>query len=88
MQRGRNGFGGRPPKGVIPAVGGLLLLGGGAVVFSNSLFNGRGRNLYSSYLPLFCFPFVQSSELFVPRLLTSIQSMEVTEQSNTQDLAE
>lgn len=51
MEQGRRGFGGRPPKGLFGGAAGLLLLAGGAIVISNSLFNGMARDTLFILLP-------------------------------------
>ena len=55
MQQGRRGLGPGAPRGWFSGAAGLLLLGGGAIVISNSLFNGMARVFYS-----FCFPLLSS----------------------------
>ena len=54
MARARGGGGGFPgggpnPRGFIGLVGGLALLGGGAMVFSNALFNVDGGHRAIKY---------------------------------------
>lgn len=47
---GGGGFpGGKPPRGAFGALGGLILLGGGAMVLSNSLFNVDGGHRAIKY---------------------------------------
>jgi len=47
---GGGGFpGGRPPRGAFSALGGLILLGGGAMVLSNALFNVDGGHRAIKY---------------------------------------
>ena len=48
QQRGGNPFGGNP-RNVFGGAGALILLGGGAVLLTNSLFNGD-QNLYGGYM--------------------------------------
>jgi len=47
---GGGGFpGGKPPRGALGALGGLILLGGGAMVLSNALFNVDGGHRAIKY---------------------------------------
>ncbi len=48
QQQGRKGLGGSP-KGLFSGAAGLFLLGGGAILINNSLFNGFSIHL-SIYL--------------------------------------
>lgn len=46
QRSGKGGFGGgfgggRPPKGSVGAIGGLIILAGGYLVVNNALFNGK-----------------------------------------------
>jgi hypothetical protein len=50
-QRGAGG-GGPGPRGVAGGVGGLLLLGGGAILFNNALFNVDGGHRAIKYTRL------------------------------------
>ena len=45
QQQGKRGIGGSP-KGALGGIAGLLLLGGGVIVFNNALFNGRDSCLF------------------------------------------
>lgn len=80
-------MGGRTPKGLFGGAAGLLLLGGGAIVISNSLFNGMARDALFVLLLSSLLSIRQVFEPSVP-LLISVQLMEVTEQSNTHELVE
>ena len=47
QQQGRKGMGGAP-KGALGGMVGLIILGGGALVFNNALFNGKLKALILS----------------------------------------
>ena len=52
MQQRKRGMGNGPPRGLFSGAAGLLLLGGGAILFTNSLFNGMASVFDSICVPL------------------------------------